>query len=405
MSYLNPIDGTENMNPDSPAGISVEKSSTGAVEITNVTIVERLEVLEGKYTAMTVALYLLTAIALFAALYVARSFFIPLLIGILGSYTLHPLVDWLKRFHIPRPLAAGLVVGMLVSILCWVAFALSDDATTMIEKLPDTVHKLRKSMNAAMASGPSPLKHMQEAASEIQKAAAEATGARASTRAPVVTDSTTWIRDYILAQSVLLMSVLGQMPIVLLITYFLLASGSHFRRKLITFVGPSLSRKKDTVLILDQIDAQIQRYMLVTLVSNALVGLCTWAAFALLGMEHAGVWGAAAGILHFIPYLGPALIALGSGVAAFMQFDSMLQAFFVVAASLLVSAAIGLGFTTWWQSRTASVNAAVLFIVLLFFGWLWGGWGLLLGAPLLAIAKVICDRVDSLKRVGQLLGG
>ncbi|MES1982539.1 MAG: AI-2E family transporter [Pseudomonadota bacterium] len=395
------------MNHDSQAGMIKipEEPDQEATVVITATAIERLEALEGQSRAMSIALYLLAAIALFSALYLARAFFIPLLIGILGSYTLHPLVDWLKRFHIPRPLAAGLVVGLLVSILCWVGFTLSDDATAMIEKLPEAAHKIRKSLNTAMASGPSAFQHMQEAASEIQKAAAEATGVKANTRvAAATTDPTTWVRDYVLAQSMLLMTVLGQMPIVLLITYFLLASGSHFRRKLVTFVGPSLSRKKDAVQILDQIDAQIQRYMLVTLVSNALVALFTWAAFALLGMEHAGVWGAAAGVLHFIPYLGPALIALSSGVAAFMQFGSMLQAFFVVAASVLVSAAIGLGFTTWLQSRTASVNAAVLFIVLLFFGWLWGGWGLLLGAPLLAIAKVICARVDALKRVGQLLG-
>ena len=72
--------------------------------------------------------------------------------------------------------------------------------------------------------------------------------------------------------------------------------------------------------------------------------------------------------------------------------------------SLLVAGTIGFAFMTWLQSRFAGVNAAVLFIALLFFGWLWGAWGLLLGAPLIAIAKVVCDRVDSLKPAGELLG-
>ena len=121
-------------------------------------------------------------------------------------------------------------------------------------------------------------------------------------------------------------------------------------------------------------------------------------------MEHAGVWGAAAGILHFIPYLGPPVIVLASGVAAFLQFESALQALAVAAAALLVAGAIGLVFTTWLQGRAARVNAAVLFIALLFFGWLWGVWGLLLGAPLLAIVKVVCDGVEALKPVGELLG-
>ena len=121
--------------------------------------------------------------------------------------------------------------------------------------------------------------------------------------------------------------------------------------------------------------------------------------------SSAGVWGVAAGILHFIPYLGPVLFAIASGVAGFMQMGTVLGAFAVAGASLLVAAAVGQLIMTWLQSRLAHVNAAVLFIALLFFGWLWGIWGLLLGAPLLAIAKVICDRVEVLHPVGELLGG
>ena len=156
--------------------------------------------------------------------------------------------------------------------------------------------------------------------------------------------------------------------------------------------------------ILEEIDVQIQRYLLATLVSNILVAVATWLAFEALGMEQARAWGVAAGVLHFVPYLGPGLIALGSGVAGFLQFGSLLSGLAVGGASLAVAVAVGMVFTTWLQSRFGSVNAAVLFIALLFFGWLWGVWGLLLGAPLLVIAKVICDRVESLKAVGELLG-
>jgi predicted PurR-regulated permease PerM len=116
------------------------------------------------------------------------------------------------------------------------------------------------------------------------------------------------------------------------------------------------------------------------------------------------VWGVAAGVLHFVPYLGPVLIALASGMAGFLQFGSLLGALAVAGVSLLVAGIVGFWFMNWLQSRFAGVNAAVLFIALLFFGWLWGIWGLLLGAPLVAIVKVICDRVESLKPAGELLG-
>jgi predicted PurR-regulated permease PerM len=191
---------------------------------------------------------------------------------------------------------------------------------------------------------------------------------------------------------------------VLLLTYFLLASGAHFRRKLLQLVGPSLTRKKDAVRILDEIDTQVQRYLLAILASNALLALCTWLAFLWLGVEQAGAWGVAAGVLHFIPYLGPALIVIASGVAAFLQTGSLLFAFTVAAVSMAVAGVIGFAFLTWLQSRFARVNTAVLFIALLFFGWLWGVWGLLLGAPIVAIAKVVFDRVESLKPAGEMLG-
>jgi predicted PurR-regulated permease PerM len=246
---------------------------------------------------------------------------------------------------------------------------------------------------------------MNEAAQQLQGAATDAGGAGARPKASASqAPEPTWLRDYTLAQTALIVAVAAQAPIVLLLTYFLLASGEHFRRKLVQLVGPSLARKKDAVRILEEIDVQVQRYLFAMLASNALLGLGTWLAFMALGVDQAGVWGVAAGVLHFIPYLGPALIALGSGVAAFLQFGSLYYALAVAGVSLAVAAGIGLIFMTWLHGRFARVNTAVLFIALLFFGWLWGVWGLLLGAPLVAIAKVVFDRVEALKPAGELLG-
>lgn len=363
-----------------------------------------------RYLRMNVSLGILAVIALVAALYLARAFFVPLLIGILVSYTLSPVVEWLKVWYVPRSVAAALVLAVLMGGLSWIAFSLSDDGALMIERLPEAAHKFRENLNAALKSGPATLRNMQEAAKELQGAANELQGSPAAdtgAKAVVVvrpSEPTTWLRDYALAQSALLVTIAAQTPIILLLTYFLLASGAHFRRKLVQFVGPSLSRKKDAVRILDEIDVQIQRYLLTMLISNVLVGVCTWLAFETLGMEQPGVWGVLAGVLHFIPYLGPALVAFAAGIAGFLQFGSLLQGLLIAGTTLVVAGAVGLGFTTWLQSRFARVNAAVLFITLLFFGWLWGVWGMLLGAPLVAIVKVICDRVESLKPIGELLG-
>lgn len=363
---------------------------------------------------LVVAVGILTVIALVAALYLARAFFVPLLIGILASYALHPLVDWLQSCRVPRSAGAALVLVMLAGSFSWIGFSISDDAQALIEKLPEAASKLRRDLSAARSGAPTALQNMQKAAQELQGAADDAGAqpeavARPGTRAKPAASAArvpepAWLRDYTVAQSALLVTVAAQTPIVMLLTYFLLASGPHFRRKLVQLVGPSLSRKKDAVRILEEIDVQVQRYLLAMLASNTLLAVSTWLAFLALGLEQAGVWGVAAGVLHFIPYLGPALLASGSGVAAFLQSGSLLYALAVAGVSLLVAGAIGFVFMTWLHSRFARVNTAVLFIALLFFGWLWGVWGLLLGAPLVAIAKVVFDRVESLKPAGELLG-
>jgi predicted PurR-regulated permease PerM len=243
----------------------------------------------------------------------------------------------------------------------------------MVEKLPEVARKLRLGLALPRDHAPSALQNMQEAANELQRAAADATGpAGARVGAPSGVQLGVWLRDYALAQSALLLSVLAQMPIVVLLAYFLLASGDHFRRKLVQLVGPSITRKKDALRMLGEIDTQIQRFLAVTVLSNVLIGLVTWLAFVALGMEQAAAWGVFAGVAHFVPYLGPLVVTLTAGAAALLQFGAPLPALGVVAAVALIGGVIGMGFMPWLQSRFARINAAVLFIALLFFGWLWG---------------------------------
>jgi predicted PurR-regulated permease PerM len=352
-----------------------------------------------------VAVWILASLALIAALYLAHAFFVPLLFGILISYALRPVVDWFERYRMPRALGAALVVTVLVGSASWMTFSLSGEANAIIEKLPDAARKLRHHLSVFRTEGSSTLQHVQKAADEIEGAAVDA-GLK-SAEAPVVitreSEANAWLRDFMLAQSALLVALAAQAPVVLLLTYFLLASGTHFRRKLVRVVGPSLTRKKDIVRILEEVEEQVQRYLLVMLVSNVLVGILTWLAFEMLGLENAGVWGVAAGVLHFIPYLGTVVIALGSGISGLLQFGSLPLALAVVGLSVLVSGMVGMVFTTWLQGKFARVNAAVLFIVLLFFGWLWGIAGLLLGAPLLATVKVVCEHVEPFKAFGEQL--
>jgi predicted PurR-regulated permease PerM len=348
------------------------------------------------------ALVFVAVLAGIAALYFGRTFLIPLLIGALASYALRPVVDALARVHVPRVVGAAVVACALGGALVWGLASLGDNVVAAVEKLPDAARKLRLAV-AERGSAAQPLQNVQQAAKELQRAAKEAAGEKTPQRAAPPAADWAWVQRYLISQSTLLISVLAQAPAVLLLIFFLLASGEHFRARMLRLLGPRMSRKEARDMV-DEVDTQVQRYLFLMLGINAAVGLSTGLAFWALGVEQPELWGVGAGVLHFIPYLGPGLLAVASAAAAYLQFGSVLRALAVAGASVAVATAIGLVVMTWLQSKIAHVNAAVLFIALLFFGWLWGAWGLLLGAPLLAIVKVVCDRVEPLKPVSELLG-
>ena len=201
-----------------------------------------------------------------------------------------------------------------------------------------------------------------------------------------------------------LLALVGQTIIVIFTVYFLLVSGDLFKRKLVKITGPTLTRKKITVHILDEIDSQIQRFMLVQIFTSFLVGVATWLAFRWIGLEQAGMWGLAAGVFNSIPYLGPVIVTGGTVLVGFMQFGTISMALLIGGIALVITSIEGFLLTPWLTSRAGRMNAVVVFVGVLFWGWLWGVWGLLLGVPIIMVIKAICDHIEDLQSVGELLG-
>jgi len=188
------------------------------------------------------------------------------------------------------------------------------------------------------------------------------------------------------------------------LTFFLLLSGDTYKRKLVRLTGPTLSNRKITVRILDDINESVQRYMFMLLATNVLVAVLTWIALRWIGLENAGAWALAAGLLHVIPYFGPAVTAGAIGTAAFLQFDALSMALLPAGASLAVATFVGTFVTTWMTGRIAKMNTAAVFVSLLFWAWLWGIWGMLLSIPITVILKVVAQHVEQLEPVAELLG-
>jgi predicted PurR-regulated permease PerM len=252
---------------------------------------------------------------------------------------------------------------------------------------------------------PGAIEKMQALATEIERATAGAQARRAAKRQAPAADLPTFkVTDWVWAGSLGLLGFISQATMVLFLVFFLLLSGDTFKRKLVKLTGPSLSKKKITIHILDDINTSIQNYMFMLLVTNALLALLMWVVLRSIGLENAGAWAIVAGLLHIMPYFGPLLATSATGLVAFMQFESLKMTVLVAGSSLAIATLVGTVITTWMTGRIAKMNPAAVFVSLLFWGWLWGVWGLLLGVPVIVILKVVAERIEGMEVIAEMLG-
>lgn len=358
--------------------------------------------------ARGIALTILAAIAVAGALELAQTFFVSLLLGILVAYTLNPLVAYLERVRIPRAAGTLIVILGVMGALGFGAYSLRGQLQSIIEQLPEAARTFAGAIERLGTNPAGNMQRMQSAAAEVEKATGQTAGEGSTLRKSathVVIDQPGFkLSQALLAGSRGALGFLGQAVMVLFLAFFLLAGGDTFKRKLVRLAGPSLANRKITVKILDDINESVQRYLFMLLVTNALVAVLAWVTFRWIGLANAGAWAVAFGVLHVIPYLGPGVAAVATGMAAFMQFESFSMAFLVGGASLVIATLVGTFVTTWMTGRIAKMNPAAVFISLLFWGWLWGVWGMLLSIPIVVIVKVVSQHIEQLKSVAEVLG-
>jgi predicted PurR-regulated permease PerM len=353
------------------------------------------------------ALAIVTTVVAVFALQWAEKFFIPLLLGIIIAYTLNPLVVWLERIKIPRVVGTSIVMLVVLCGGAFVTISLRGQIQTILDQLPAAAGKLSVALRSMREGQPNTMQKVQAAARELDKATSQAADIHSEPKQPathIVIDQPTFkLGDYLMAGSMGMFGFISQSAMVVILVFFLLLAGDTFKRKLVRLTGPSLSDKKITVHILDDIDVSIQRYMFTLLVANVLLALLTWTVFRWIGLDNAGGWAIAAGVLHVIPYLGPALIAVATGMVGFMQFESFWMALVVSGSSLAIATFVGIFVVTWMTGQIAKMNAVAIFISLLFWGWLWGVWGLLLAIPIIGIVKVVSQHIEELHPLAELL--
>jgi predicted PurR-regulated permease PerM len=269
-----------------------------------------------------------------------------------------------------------------------------------VNRLPVLTEKLRE----ALRDGRGTMQPVQQAADDINEAAGQTSPRppRGVTRVQVE-EPTTRVSDLIWLGTMGAIQFVVQATIVLFLVYYLLATGDRYKAKILTLAGPSMSRRHVTTEILHRITEQIERFLIARVIITLIVSVASVASFLALGLNQAIIWGILTGLLNNIPYAGPSVAVVAVSLAAMVQFGTLEMVLAAGTVTMIISVIEGFVLTPWMMGRAGRMNTAAVFVSLMFWGWIWGSWGLLLAVPIMMTIKAVCDHIEAFTPVSELL--
>ncbi|HET9012187.1 MAG TPA: AI-2E family transporter [Gemmatimonadaceae bacterium] len=349
-----------------------------------------------------------TVVALAAAVFLLQftaSVLIPLVVSLLLFYALDPVVSHLVRWHVPRAPAALLVMLALVGGIGAGGWAIWPQLDQVVDDIPRGAAELRRELRSARGGDKSTLQRVQEAAKAIDAAAAEA--ASPPPRTPGVTQvevrQPTRTSDWLWAGGAGALTFAGQSLTVFFLTIFLLSEGDSFKRKFVRHLQ-TRGRQRLTVTILNDIQTQIERFVLVNVATSVFVGVATGFVLWGIGVRQPAVWGLFAGVMNIVPYFGPLVVTAVLTAVGLLQFGDIPGALLVGGVTLTITSIEGMVLTPHLLSKAGSLNHVAIFTAIAFWSWAWGAAGMLLAVPMLMVFKAVCDHVEGLGAVADLLG-
>ena len=341
----------------------------------------------------SVALTGLFILAVFATLKVASVFFVPLTLALLLNFVFASTIRTLERIWIPPPLGAVLVLGCLIGAVSFGVYKLAVPARDWLTKLPVTARQIERKLADVKRS----IRTMTRAGQEVDRLTDMGDSGEKTQKVEVKKPS---IGETLLEPT---QDFLVGTGTVLILLFFLLSSGDLFLRKLVT-VLPTLEDKKAAVDISRQIERDISRYLLSISIINAIFGTAIGVAMFLLGLPNPLLWGVMAGLLHFIPFLGAMIGITVVTLVAAVTLDGPSAILLVPAAYLALNLLEEYVCLPLVLGRRLMLNPVVLFVWLIFWGWMWSIPGALMAVPLLAILKIVCDHLPPLAPLAEFIG-
>jgi len=348
----------------------------------------------------------LAVAAVLALLWWASGVLVPILLSVLLAYALEPPVGFLERHHVPRVLGVLLVLIGALAGLGYGVSKLGEPASAFIDQMPGQAQRLRVELERRARDGASPIDRVQQAANELERAAGAATKAAPAptgVQRVRIEEPPFRLGDLAWRGSRGLIEFLAEVAVVLFLTYYLMAAGDFYRRKIAGMAGPTLGQKRTALRILRDIEESIKNYLVARALISLIVAVATGAALAAVGMKQYVMWGIIAGVFNIIPYAGPLTAIAGITIAAFAQFSTLTETGVAAGAAALVAFLEGNVVTPKLTGHAGHMNSVAIFTGILFWGWLWGVWGMLLAVPLMMAIKAICDNVEELHPVAELL--
>jgi predicted PurR-regulated permease PerM len=341
----------------------------------------------------SIALSGLFVLAILACLYAARVVLIPVALAAILAMVLAPVVKGMHRWaRIPAPLGSAMLLLAVAALVTSVAWMLSGEAGTLLRGLPEDLERLETKFRGVSEG----MEELREAEEQVEELTANGEGDAVAVRVerPTLSEflfGQTW---YIVTNSFLTLGLL----------YFLLASGDLFLQKLVR-VMPRLEDKKTALTIVRDVHHDLAWYFLdITLINIGLgvaVGLAMWA----LGMPNPLLWGVMATLLNFVPFAGAIVGVIVVGLASATVFDDVWRALLVPVVYYALTALEGSFLTPTILGRKLVLNPVVIFVALIFWGWMWGIPGIFLAVPIMSAVKIASDHASPRTRVvGEFLG-
>lgn len=334
----------------------------------------------------------LAVLAVLYTMYFARDFLLPIAFALLLDFFFSPFVRFMARWKIRPPLGALVVLLLLIGLTTLAVYELSGPVQRWAAQAPQTIETVQGRLRELA----SPLERVSATAQQVERATASVGGDRPET---VVLEGPS-LASRLFGTTQRLVGAILQ---VLLLLYFLLASGDLFLQKLVK-VLPRVRDKQAAVQIARKTEGSISTYLLTAAAMNVGEGIVVAGAMWMLGMPNPILWGVLAATLEFIPYIGALAVTVILALAAFTVFDATGQALLVPATFVAINIVQGNFLAPLLHGDRLLLNPVAIFVGLAFWWWIWGIPGAFIAVPLLAVMKIVCDHVAPLAAFGEFLG-